>query len=187
MSTLENRIATALVVIDMQNAVITDAQNVESVTKNISLLVESARESKTPVIWVQHSDEELVFGSNEWEFVQSLRPLETEPLIAKNHGDSFEATELETVLAAAGVGHLAISGAESDACVRSTIHGAFTRGYDVILVSDAHTCTDRTAWGAPEPASVIAHMNLYWQFQSAPGRTATVSKTAEVVFGSRRS
>lgn len=187
MSTLENRDSTTLVVIDMQNAVVADAHNVESVSKNISLLVESARRAGAPVIWVQHSDEELVFGSKEWEIIPSLQPLETEPLIAKNYGDAFEGTELETVLAAADVGHLVVSGAESDACVRSTIHGAFTRGYDVTLVSDAHTCGDQTAWGAPEPAAVIAHMNLYWQFQDAPGRTATVSKTADVVFDSRRS
>lgn len=187
MTTLENREGTALVVIDMQNAVVAEAHEVETVTKNISALVESARSAGTPVIWVQHSDAELVRGSTEWEIIAALQPLESEALIAKHYGDSFEATDFETVLADRNVGHLVVAGAESDACVRSTIHGAFTRGYDVTLVSDAHTCGDRTAWGAPEPAAVIAHMNLYWQFQSAPGRTAAVSKSAEVVFGSPRS
>lgn len=183
MSTLENRDGTALLVIDMQNAVLADAYIVETVTKNIATLVERAREAKTPVIWIQHSDEELVFGTKEWEIIPELIPRESEALIAKNYGDSFEATELETVLAAALVGHLVVAGAESDACVRSTIHGAFTRGYDVTLVADAHTAGDRSAWGAPEPAAVIAHMNLYWQFQNAPGRTAAVAKTAELGFG----
>lgn len=187
MSTLENRDETALLVIDMQNAVLADAHNVESVTKNISALVEGARESKSPVIWVQHSDDELVAGSREWEIVPELIPHESEALIAKNYGDSFEATELEAVLAAARVGHLVVVGAESDACVRSTIHGAFTRGYDVTLVVDAHTTGDHREWGAPEPAAVISHMNLYWQFQSAPGRTAAVAKSTEVVFDSQRS
>lgn len=182
MSTLENRDATALLVIDMQNAVLADAHNVELVTKNVSRLVERAREAKIPVIWVQHSDEELVLGSNDWEIVPNLVPHDSETLIAKNYGDSFEATDLETVLAAARVGHLVVAGAESDACVRSTIHGAFTRGYDVTLVADAHTAGDHSAWGAPEPAIVIAHMNLYWQFQNAPGRTAAVTKSADVVF-----
>ncbi|MDO5743784.1 MAG: isochorismatase family protein, partial [Micrococcaceae bacterium] len=92
-------------------------------------------------------------------------------------------TTLEEVLATAGVGRLVVSGAESDACVRSTVHGAFTRGYDVTLVSDAHTTSDMTQWGAPAPEVAISHINLYWQFQGAPGRTAAVTTTAEVAFG----
>jgi isochorismate hydrolase len=86
------------------------------------------------------------------------------------------------VLAAAGVARLVVSGAESDACIRSTVHGAFTRGYDVTLVSDAHTTSDMTQWGAPPPEVAIAHINLYWQFQGAPGRTAAVATTQDVDF-----
>ena len=80
------------------------------------------------------------------------------------------------------VGHLVVAGAQSDACIRSTIHGGFTRGYDVTLVSDAHTTEDLTEWGAPPPEQVIAHTNLYWQFQDGPGRTAATAPAAEVDF-----
>ena len=86
-------------------------------------------------------------------------------------------------MADAGVGALVVVGAETDACIRSTIHGAFTRGYDVTLVGDAHTAGDKTAWGAPPTADVIAHTNLYWQFQSAPWRSAAVVDTVDVSFG----
>lgn len=89
---------------------------------------------------------------------------------------------LARILAAAGVDHLVITGAETDACVRSTIHGAFTRGYDVTLVGDAHTTGDKSDWGAPPPADVIAHTNLYWRFQDAPGRRAAVVDAADVAF-----
>ena len=92
----------------------------------------------------------------------------------KSYGDAFEATDLEDVLAAAGAGHLVVAGAETDACIRSTVHGAFTWGYDVTLVGDAHTAGDKTAWSAPPVDQVIAHTNLYWRFQTAPGRTAQV-------------
>ena len=90
--------------------------------------------------------------------------------------------EDEAALAAAKVGHLVVVGAQTDACIRSTIHGAFTRGYDVTLVSDAHTTEDMTEWGAPPPDVIIKHTNMYWGFQSAPGRTAKVVTTAEVAF-----
>jgi nicotinamidase-related amidase len=80
------------------------------------------------------------------------------------------------------VGRLVVAGAQTDMCVRSTLHGALTRGYDALLVGDAHTTEDLTEWGAPPPAQVIAHTNLYWKFQSAPGRTAGTVPAAEVDF-----
>ena len=109
-----------------------------------------------------------------------------EPLVEKSYGDAFEDTELETVLSARGVGRLLVVGAQTDACIRSTLHGALARGYDATLVSDAHTTGDRTAWGAPPPEQVIAHTNLYWRHQLAPGRTAGTIETRYVDFSATR-
>lgn len=103
-------------------------------------------------------------------------------MVHKSFGDAFEDTDLEDVLARAGVGHLVVSGAQTDACIRATIHGAMVRGYDVTLVGDAHTTEDLSEWGAPAPEKVIAHTNLYWQFQTAPGRIGAVRSTDEVTF-----
>ena len=113
-----------------------------------------------------------------------LSPEAEEPRVEKNYGDSFEATTLEAVLSDLGVGRLVVVGAQTDACVRSTLHGAFVRGYDTTLVSDAHTTEDQTEWGAPPPEQVIAHTNLYWKYQTAPGRTAGTVETKDVDFGS---
>jgi nicotinamidase-related amidase len=106
-----------------------------------------------------------------------------EPLVEKNYGDSFEDTTLETVLSGLGVGRLVVVGAQTDACIRSTLHGAFAQGYDATLVRDAHTTQDQAAWGAPAPDQVIAHTNLYWTYQTAPGRTAGTVQTKDVHFG----
>jgi nicotinamidase-related amidase len=153
------------------------------VVANIARLVERARQQRVPVVWVQHSaDEELIEGTEDWRIVPELTPDESEPLIGKRYGDSFEDTELESVLARLGVGRLVVAGAETDACIRSTLHGAFTRGYDATLVGDAHTAGDKTRWGAPPVEQVIAHTNLYWSFQDAPGRTAGTVETAKVDF-----
>ena len=92
-------------------------------------------------------------------------------------------TALETALSGLGVGRLFVVGAQTDACIRSTLHGAFVRGYDATLVSDAHTTEDQTAWGAPPPGQVIAHTNLYWSHQRAPGRKAGTVETKDVDFG----
>lgn len=183
MTTLPNRPKTALVVVDVQNDVVAEAYERASVVANIQVLVAEARKSGTQIIWVQHSDEDLPKGSPGWEYVPELVRLEDEPLVHKSFGDSFEGTDLEDVLASGNIGKLVVAGAETDACIRSTIHGAFTRGYDVTLVGDAHTASDKTQWGAPAVPDVIAHTNLYWQFQDAPGRTASVVVAADVRFG----
>ena len=162
MTTLENRPNTALLVIDVQNGVVEGAHERDAVVANVGSLVEKARRERVPVVWVQHSDEQLARGSDDWRIVPELTPGDAEPLVEKNYGDSFEDTPLETVLSGLGVGRLIVVGAQTDACIRSTLHGAFVRGYDATLVSDAHTTGDQTAWGAPPPDQVIAHTNLYW-------------------------
>ena len=183
MTTLQERPRTALLVIDVQQGVVASAHERDAVVATIAALVDKARAADVPVVWVQHSDEGLKKGSDDWQYVAELPRREAEPLVHKNYGDSFEGTDLEQILAAAGVGHLVVTGAETDACIRSTIHGAFVRGYDVTLVADAHTTNDNSKWGAPPPDQVIAHTNLYWQYHSAPGRTAAVREAKQVAFG----
>ena len=183
MATLENRTGSALLVIDVQNDVVVNAFRRDEVVANIAWLAERARAADVPVIWVQHSDDELEYGSAGWLMVPELTPLSSEPLVEKSFGDSFEATTLGQVLGDLRVGRLVVAGAQTDACVRSTLHGAFTRGYDVTLVGDAHTTDDRSEYGVPPPAQVIAHTNMYWSYQRAPGRTAEVIETGDVSFG----
>jgi nicotinamidase-related amidase len=182
MTTLENRPNTALLVVDVQHGVVEGSPGRDTVVANIGSLVEKARQDDVPVVWVQHSDQGLVKGSDDWKIVAELSPDEAEPLIEKSYGDSFEDTDLETVLSGLGVGRLVVVGAQTDACIRSTLHGAFARGYDATLVSDAHTTEDQTEWGAPPPEQVIAHTNLYWTYQSAPGRKAGTVETKDVDF-----
>jgi nicotinamidase-related amidase len=182
MTTLAHRPNIALLVVDVQNGVVEGAHARDEVVANIGSLVEKAREERVPVVWVQHSSEQLARGSEQWRIVPELTPGDAEPLIEKTYGDSFEDTNLETVLAGLRVGRLVVVGAQTDACIRSTLHGALVRGYDATLVSDAHTTEDQSEWGAPPPDQVIAHTNLYWTYQTAPGRTAGTVETRAVTF-----
>jgi nicotinamidase-related amidase len=182
-TTLENRPNTALLIVDVQNGIVGGNHERDAVVANVASLVEKARGERVPVVWVQHFDEQTVRGSAGWQIVPELTPGESEPLVEKSYGDSFEDTTLETVLSGLEVGRLVVVGAQTDACIRATLHGAFVRGYDATLVSDAHTTEDQTAWGAPPPAQVIAHTNLYWTYETAPGRTAGTVETKDVEFG----
>ncbi|MEA4943525.1 MAG: cysteine hydrolase family protein [Propionicimonas sp.] len=185
MTTIQNRPNTALLVIDVQNGVVSEAWQRDQVVARIADVVRRAREADVPVVWVQDHTEgdERPIGSDAWQIVPELDPRDVEPRIAKTYGDSFEQTDLGEVLERLGVGHLLVAGAQTDACIRSTLHGAFVRGYDTTLVADAHTTEDLSAWGAPSPDLVVAHTNLYWSFQTAPGRTAAVVESGKLDFG----
>src|SRR5262245_64914159 len=128
MTTLENRPNTALLVVDVQKGVVGGAHERDAVVANVGSLVEKARREQVPVVWVQHSDGQLVRGSDKWRIVPELAPGDAEPLVEKSYGDSFEDTTLETVLSGLGVERLVVVGAQTDACIRSLLHGAFARG-----------------------------------------------------------
>ena len=130
MSAFKDRPNTALIVIDVQNDVVAKAFRRNQVISNVSQLVSNARSQHVPVVWVQHSDEELVKDTFGWEYVAELQSAQGETVIHKSFGDSFEATDLEDVLSELKVGKLIVCGSQTDACIRSTLHGAIARGYD---------------------------------------------------------
>ena len=182
MADMKDRPNTALIVVDVQNDVVVKAHQRDEVIANISALVDKARSEDVPVIWVQHKSDDLPVDTEGWAYVPELQMTDAETVIHKEYGDSFEATDLEAELARLSVGKLVVTGAQTDACVRSTLHGAFVRGYDTVLVSDAHTTDDYSEYGMPSASDVIAHTNFYWGFQSAPERTAEVHQAAKVTF-----
>ena len=183
MSTLTDRPHTALLVIDVQNGVVGEAYHRDDVVANVATLVDKARAADVPVVWVQHSDpEHMPRGGEGWEIVPELSVSGGEAVVQKEYPDSFEDTDLEEKLAALAVGSLVVAGAQTDECIRSTLHGALARGYDATLVSDAHTTEDLSEFGAPTPDLVIAHTNLYWENHRAPRRRAGTVTTADVSF-----
>ena len=167
----------------MQRKVVADAYDVDRVVANIATLVAKARAEHVPVVWVQHSDDDTPHGSAGWEYVPKLTRTDDEPVVHKRFGEAFEETNLESVLAACKVGRLIVTGAQTDACIRSTLHGALVRGYDATLVEDAQTTSDLRPWGSPiGPEQAIAYTNLYWKWSAAPGRSGGTVATAEVTF-----
>jgi nicotinamidase-related amidase len=181
-TTLDNRPNTALIVIDVQTGFVKDAFDRDAIVGNVSTVVDKARAAGVDLIWVQHHNDDIPQGSAPWQLVPELDRREAEPLVHKTYADAFEDTDLEAVLADRGIGRLVIAGAQTDECIRSTLHGAIVRGYDALLVSDAHTTEDLREYGAPSPDLVIAHTNLYWEYHTAPGRTAGTVTTADLDF-----
>jgi nicotinamidase-related amidase len=165
----------ALVVIDVQNDVVADGHDVDGVVSRIGKLLEHARNSDIPVIYVQHEDEWMAPGSEAWQIRAEIAPRDGEPVIAKRYPDSFAETDFAETLDRLGIGELVITGAQSDACVRATLYRALRDGYDVTLVSDAHTTSDREYNGTVIPAElVVAHVNAASPWVQYPNVTSTV-------------
>jgi nicotinamidase-related amidase len=182
MCTFPDRNREALLVIDFQNGVVIDSYNLAEVTANIKAAVAKARARNVPVIWVQHSDEELIYGSDNWQIVETLAPSPTEPLVHKKYRSSFEETPLEETLASLGVSHLYICGAQTNNCVRHTTHAALERGYDITLIADAHTCTGYE-WNGHTISGeqVVNEQNDNFYSEELPGRNARALAT-EAIF-----
>ena len=183
MTTLTNRPNSALLVIDVQNGVVSHAHNRDQVIANINLMLGKARAADIPVIWVQHSEEEMPIGSDEWQIVSELVPAAGEGRVEKLYRSSFVETNLEQQLADLGVSHLYLTGAETNNCMRHTMHTSLERGYDITLVSDAHTTTGYTWNGhTVDAANVIAEQNDNLGHYDLPGQTARALPAAKIEF-----
>jgi len=184
MATIREGNKTALVVVDVQVGVVRDAWDAPRIVRNVATAVDKARQAGVPVIWVQHADEELVHGSPDWQLPPELAPVEGERRIDKHYNSSFEETNLDAMLAELGVSRVVLAGAATNWCIRATAYGALDRGYDLTLISDAHTTgTIELEGGAViEAADIIRELNIGMTWVSYPGRTSGTVATAGVEF-----
>jgi nicotinamidase-related amidase len=182
MATIPKCNKAALIVVDVQVGVVQEAWDALRITKNIALAVERARAQGVPVIWVQHSDDELKKESAEWQWVPELKPLQGETRIHKQFNSSFEQTVLEEELAKLDATHIVLAGAETNWCIRATAYGALERGYDLTLIKDAHTTKDIDLGDNKkiEAANLIIDLNIAMTWLSYPGRVNGTA-TAEAV------
>lgn len=184
MATVREGSRPVLLVVDVQVGVMSEAWDAPRVIRNVARTVERARAQGVPVIWVQHSDEELPQGSPEWQLAPPLEPASGETLIHKHFNSSFEQTTLDDELAKLGATHVVLAGAATNWCIRATAYAALDRGYDLTLVKDAHTTgTMELDSGARiEAADVVQELNIAMKWLSYPGRKNSTATAEEVEF-----
>lgn len=184
MATVRSGNKSALLIVDVQVGVMQNAWKAQQVIANIARVVERARASATPIIWVQQSDEELISGSPDWEWVPQLKPLQDETRIEKYFNSAFENTILEDQLAAMGISRIVLAGAASNWCIRSTAFGALERGYDLNLVQDAHTTETLDLENGTEidAQTMVTDLNIAITWLSYPGRENTTAGAEDVRF-----
>lgn len=173
MATVRDGDKGVLLIVDVQVGVMSGAWEAPRVVQNVAHAVERARAQGVPVIWVQHSDEELVHGSPQWQWVPELTPAPDEPLVHKQFNSAFEQTSLDTELANLGATHITLAGAATNWCIRATAYGALDRGYDVTLISDAHTTgtIEFDNGETIEAGNIVKELNIVMNWVSYPGRT----------------
>jgi len=184
MATVRKGDQAVLLVVDVQTGVMHSAWESARIIQNIGTVVEKARGQHIPVIWVQHTDEELVQGTPDWQIVPELIPAEGEMRINKNYNSAFEQTSLEETLASLGIAHIVLTGAATNWCIRATAYAALERGYDLTLVGDAHTteaisCKDGCIIAARD---LIRDLNMAVAWLSYPGRTNSTVSAKDIVF-----
>ena len=174
-----------LLVIDVQVGVLRSAWEPHRIIQNIRTAVEKARAQNAPIIWLQHEDDELVFGSPEWQIVPDLAPAKGELRIRKRFNSAFEQTELEELLAQLKATRIVLVGAATNWCIRATAFGAIERGYDTTLVEDGHTTATMEVGGCTiEAESVVRELNIAMTWLSYPGRKNSTVLAAEADFQS---
>lgn len=184
MATVREGHKPVLMVVDVQVGVMAQAWDAARVIGNVALAVEKARRASVPVLWVQHANSEMPVDSPQWQWVPELVPAAGETRIYKRFNSAFEDTELEAVLAKLGVTHIVLAGAATNWCIRASAYGALDRGYDLTLVSDAHTTDTMALEGGPtiEAAVVIADLNLAMKWLEYPDRRHGTAKAAVLDF-----
>ena len=176
MATVREGSKGALVVVDVQVGVMDSAWEADRVVANVARAVDRARAAGVPVLWVQHTDDELVAETPAWQWVPELVPAESEARVHKEYNSSFERTSLEDELDRLGVSHLVLAGAATNWCIRATAYAALERGYDLTLVEDAHTTS------SDEAAAVVDDLNTVMQWVSYADVSTTTAKAAELDF-----
>lgn len=184
MATVREGHKTALVVVDVQVGVMENSWDSARIIQNINSVVAKARHQGIPVVWVQHADDELIYGNPEWQLAPELTPAAGDIHIYKAFNSSFEQTELEEKLAELGITHLVLAGAATNWCVRATAYGALDRGYDLTLVKDAHTTGTMEFEDGKKITAVdiILELNVAMKWLTYPGRVNTTAAAADLTF-----
>ncbi len=184
MATVRNGSKSVLVVVDVQVGVMREAWEAQRIIENVRYAVEQARAKAVPVIWVQHTGDELPEASLDWQLVPELVPLPDERLILKNFNSAFEQSLLEQALDSYGATHIVLAGAATNWCIRATAYGALHHGYDLTLIKDAHSTGDMELGDGVvvQAKDIISELNVGMNWVSYPDRKSSSALAVEVEF-----
>lgn len=176
----------ALILIDLQNDYFDGGRmplhHSDAAVQAAAKLLAAFRTHGLPVIHIQHIIPRspapfFEAGTHGAEIHPAVAPQNGEPLIVKNHPNSFRDTTLQAELTRIGTTNLVIAGAMSQMCVDSTARAAADLGYTVTVAHDACACPALTFNDTQIPAPLV-----HAAFMAAlSGSFATVTDTSHVI------
>lgn len=152
----------ALIVIDLQNGVCYGEQqlfHLDEMIVRVNQRIETYRNQRAPIIFVQHEDSDLVKDSVDWQLHPGLQTKTTDLFIDKTHANSFYQTNLQQILQSKGVAELEIWGAQTQYCVDSTVKFAHGLGYPIFMETGGSTTVNNEFMNAEE---TIAFYERIW-------------------------
>jgi nicotinamidase-related amidase len=169
-----------LIVVDMQVGLLDGLpkHDLAGVIQRINALAAMVRQKAGLVVWIRHcgrAGDGFEPGSKGWTFLPELDRQPGDVVVEKTLNDSFAGTVLHDTLQRGAPDRILIAGWATDSCVDSTVRSAISRDYNVVVVSDGHTLSDRPHLDAP---TVIRHHNWVWSdlLTNRSTRLATASE-----------
>lgn len=170
----------ALLIIDVQTGNFSEKTPTcigNNLINKVKSLIKKARTAGIPIVYVQHNggkgdpDEYRTAG---WQIHSAIAPLKGDIMVQKRFPDAFQRTSLHKELKNREIKKLYVTGLQTEYCVDTTCRRAFSLGYEVVLVEDAHGTWDSSLLKAEQ---IINHHN-----QILGGWFATLKKEGEVDF-----
>jgi nicotinamidase-related amidase len=155
-------VATVVLIIDMQLGNFQGPNPVhggENLLANVQRLIARARGAGVPIFYVQNigcTGDPDEIGTPGWEIHPTIAPNEGDVVIEKETPDAFHQTTLHQERNSRGIARLVIAGLQTEYCIDTTCRRAYSLGYDVVVVNDAHSTWDSADLAA---AQIIRHHN----------------------------
>jgi len=125
------------------------------IIESSSRLIERARNNGIPIVYVNDSHrpglrqdrefkkraEHCIEGTWGAEVIEELKPQEGDFVVKKRRFSGFYETDLDLTLKDLKIDTVIIIGVVTNICVRSTVHDAFFKGYNVIVPEDCVMAT----------------------------------------------
>lgn len=150
-----------LLVIDAQQELIEGNQEVGPVfnknqlISNINKVINKAKESGVPVVFVRDLDVAEGKGNGFQVHNEINVPAEAK-VFDKSATNSFYSTGLLEHLNSQQINHIVIMGCETQHCIDSAVRTATISGFDVTLVGDGHSTSGNSVLS---PEQIIKHHN----------------------------
>jgi nicotinamidase-related amidase len=154
----------ALLVIDVQRVYMEPEPDLtcdgDDLVEKCKRLIEKARGADVPIVYIQHRSEDEPDDPALVGIHPDLGRRPTEAIVEKRSGSAFFKTDLEKVLRTFGAKTLYVCGLATFGCVNATVMCALCKGYDTIVVRDAH---GTPPLGGSTAAQLVDHFNAAWE------------------------